>query len=192
MRILPAFIVLMTLGLADEARADRFEPQSDRWILYVDDRGTLLALPSDVFSPGVSEKTASGRTFISEDGKLEVRAWPNGNGWSAKTLKQELLRKPEYQEVTYSPSGTDWLVLSGFRDDDTIYYEKYIFRGGMLHAFAIEFPVEAEPFYAPIIEHMENTFRVAPKADRLSGAKPPPSATQHAPPEGGSDPLVIY
>jgi hypothetical protein len=49
-------------------------------------------------------------------------------------------------------------VLSGFRGD-RIFYEKYFFRGENVHAFGIEFPAERKPFYAPIIERMENSFR---------------------------------
>jgi len=122
------------------------------------DHGTRLDFPGDVFSPGVSEKTESGRTFVAEDAQMEVLAWPNENGWSAKSLKQDPLRRPDYEDVTYSPSSSGWLVMSGYRGD-SIFYEKYLFRDGMLHAFSIEFPTDAKPFYAPIIEHLEDTFR---------------------------------
>jgi hypothetical protein len=187
-----AFFLL--LGLVGRASADRFEPRSDGWVSYTDDRGTRLAFPADVFSPEVSEKTAAGRTFVAEDAKLEVLAWPNVNGWSAKSLQQDLLRKPEYEDVTYSPSGSGWLVMSGYRGD-RIFYEKYLFRGGMLHAFSIEFPAAAKPFYAPIIEHLEDNFRVAQSTNARASLAPKGTQTQRAAKrqtQSRGNPLVIY
>ena len=185
-----AFTLILSSGPPGGAWADRFEPQPGGWVLYVDDQGTELSVPADVFSPGVSEKTKSGRTFVAEDAKLEVIAKPNPNGWSAKSLKQELLGRQEYRDVTYSPAGAGWLVISGFRDADTIFYEKFLFRGGMLHAFAIEFPAAAKPFYAPIIEHMEDTFRVSHRVTAKEGA--PASGSELEPAPSEADPLVVY
>ena len=62
-----------------------------------------------------------------------------------------------YTEVTYSPSGDNWLVMSGIRGD-SIFYEKYFFRGDVVHAFGMEFPSAAKPRYAPIVERIENSF----------------------------------
>jgi len=49
-------------------------------------------------------------------------------------------------------------VLSGFRGD-MIFYEKYLFRGGIVVAFGMEFPGARKPFYAPIVERIEDSFR---------------------------------
>ena len=192
---LPTVSLLLMLGLVGPAYADAFEPRSDGWLGYSGDRGTQLAFPPDIFSPGVSQKTESGRSFVAEDAKLEVLAWPNVNGWSVGSLKQELLQKAEYDEVTYSPSGSNWLVMSGFRGDN-IFYEKYLFRGGMLHAFSIEFPASAKPFYAPIIEHMEDTFRAASSDETVSRLRQSRQISEevHSPKrlKGARDPLVVY
>jgi hypothetical protein len=195
MPLLFMLALFTVLGLTGNAWADSFEARADGWVAYIGDDGTRLAFPGDVFSPGVSEKTASGRTFVAEDAKLEVLAWPNINGWSAKALEHDLLRKPEYSDVTYSPSGSSWLVMSGYRGD-RIFYEKYLFRKGMLHAFSIEFPIAAKPFYAPIVEHMEDTFRIAPDAQSLRPVLAPqiPSKneSEDARRSRGGNPLVIY
>ena len=63
-----------------------------------------------------------------------------------------------YDDVTYSPSGETWLVISGFRND-RIFYEKYMFSDGMIFAFGIDFPKERKPYYSPIVERIENSFK---------------------------------
>ena len=62
-----------------------------------------------------------------------------------------------YESVTYRPSGDSWLVISGFRGE-RIFYEKYFFRDGIISAFGMDFPKEDKPFYAPVIERIEDSF----------------------------------
>ena len=74
------------------------------------------------------------------------------------SLKRRLVGADGYTDVTYSPSGSNWLVLSGYRGDN-IFYEKYVFRGDTVHGFGVEFPAAEKPRYSPIIERMEDSFR---------------------------------
>ena len=74
------------------------------------------------------------------------------------SLKRRLVGADGYTDVTYSPSGSNWLVLSGYRGNN-IFYEKYVFRDDTVHGFGVEFPAAEKPRYSPIIERMEDSFR---------------------------------
>jgi hypothetical protein len=139
--------------------ADRFEPAGAGWEVYVNERfGTSFTFPADVFAPADPPANGDGRRFISPDATLEVYAWNNVDRETAGTLKHRLTGSQGYDRVTYSPAGADWLVLSGYRGKN-IFYEKYFFRGDIVHGFGIEFPASAKPHYAPIIERIEDSFR---------------------------------
>ena len=145
--------------LGDPAVADQFEPIGGGWQAYVNDRfGTSLAFPANIFTPAEAPENGDGRRFHSEDATLEVYAWENVDNETATSLKNRLVGSEGYTEVTYSPTGRSWLVLSGYRGDN-IFYEKYFFRGGEVHGFGMEFPASAKPHYAPIVERIENSFR---------------------------------
>jgi hypothetical protein len=140
------------------ALADQFLAARGGWRLYVNDRfGTRLEFPPNVFAPQPATN-GDGRRFLSKDAALEVFAWPNTDGENALSMKNRLIGGDGYHHVTYNPSGSGWLVISGFRGD-SIFYEKYFFRGGNVHAFGIEFPADRKPFYAPLVERMEDSFR---------------------------------
>jgi hypothetical protein len=146
-------------GASEAAAADQFEPVGDGWELYVNERyGTRLAFPAAVFTPGAAPENGDGRRFTSPDATLEIYAWDNLDRETAASMKRRLIGSEGYTDVTYSPSGRDWLVLSGHRGDN-IFYEKYFFRGDVVHGFGIEFPAGAKPRYAPMVERIEDSFR---------------------------------
>lgn len=142
----------------DAARADRFEDVGGGWQAYVNERfGTRLIFPSG-FTPAEAPENGDGRRFESEDATLEVYAWENIDGENAASLKKRLIGTEGYTNVTYSPSGRSWLVISGFRGEN-IFYEKYFFRADTIHGFGMEFPRSEKPRYAPIVEEIEDSFR---------------------------------
>jgi hypothetical protein len=154
-------LVASVVGQPGPARADQFIPAEGGWQIYVNDRfGTSFAFPADIFTPSAPPENGDGRRFVAEDATLEVYAWHNIDGENAASLKRRLVGSDGYTEVTYSPSGRSWLVLSGYRGDN-IFYEKYVFRGDTVHGFGIEFPADEKPFYAPIIEQIEDSFRAS-------------------------------
>lgn len=147
-----------TIAIPNSAMADQFEDLGGGWQGYVNERfGTRLVFPS-IFTPAEAPEAGDGRRFLSDDATLEVYAWENIDGETASSLKRRLLGSTGYTDVTYSPSGRSWLVVSGYRGDN-IFYEKYFFRGGEIHGFGMEFPSEKKPRYAPIVEEIEDSFR---------------------------------
>ena len=144
---------------ASAQESDAFVESADGWQTYANGRfGMRLEFPADVFAAEAPPENGDGRTFRSSDATLQVFAFQNSDGDDPASLKQELVGAEGYDNVTYSPTGGDWLVLSGFRGD-AIFYEKYFFRSGVISAFGMEFPQERKPFYAPIVERIEDSFR---------------------------------
>ena len=211
-RLVTVLMLLGLMGPSSVARADWFEPQGNGWTTYVNERfGTRLDYPSSLFSEDTPDDDGGGYQFVAEDATLDVRASENSLNKSIAELRQGLLDLERYDQVTYKPAGSSWFVLSGFRGDQ-IYYEKYIFIAGIVHAFAVEFPIAAKPLYAPIIERIEDSFGIEPGVSPpLAMAAPPAAASptvapDEAPPPSlrerlpgarlenpqNEDPLVVY
>jgi hypothetical protein len=212
-RLVSAFMLFTPLGLSSVAHADWFEPLGEGWTAYVNERfGTRLQYPSSLFNEDTRDDDGGGYQFVAEDATLDVRASENSLEKSVGELRRGLLALERYDEVTYKPTGSSWFVLSGYRGDQ-IYYEKYIFRAGVVHAFAVEFPISAKPIYAPIIDRIEDSFGIEPGVNpplaslaAPPAAAPPPVAPNEAPPSSlrerlpgapaenpqNEDPLVVY
>jgi hypothetical protein len=144
--------------MAGIAAADQFLPADGGWQTYINDRfGARFDYPADVFSPEAPPENGDGRTFKAGDATLQIFAFHNIEDESPASLKRRLVGTEGYDDVTYSPSGQSWLVLSGFRGN-RIFYEKYAFGDGVISAFGIEFAAEEKPYFAPIIERIEDSF----------------------------------
>ena len=152
-----AFLVL--LAGAGGARADQFLPAQGGWQTYVNERfGTRLDFPANIFVPGEAAENGAGRRFAAANAALEIYSFENIERETPASLKGRLVGSEGYADVTYSPAGDSWLVLSGFRGP-IIFYEKYFFKGGVISGFGMEFPADEKPRFAPIIERMEDSFR---------------------------------
>jgi hypothetical protein len=158
--ILRAAAVLVLVLLAGAAAlADQFRVRGGGWMTYVNDRyGMSIDYPANVFAPETPPENGDGRAFASADARIEIFATHNIDNDTPVTFRDKMSETDGYEDVTYSPSGDTWLVISGFRDD-MIFYEKYMFRGGVIFAFGIDFPTERKPFYAPLVERMEDSFK---------------------------------
>ena len=163
-KIVPALALAACL-LGSNALADQFLPAGGGWQTYINDRsGVSFDFPADVFAPQPPPDNGDGRSFRSENATLQIVAIHNIDGQSPAEFKRELLAGGGYEDVTYSPSGETWFVLSGFRGEN-IFYEKYLFTDEMVSVFGIEFPTQEKPYYAPIIERIEDSFHAATATD---------------------------
>lgn len=147
---------------AAPARADCTDPR--HWVDYVDpDFGIRIALPIDCFFLQEGGQSGTGHLFLSGDGRarLAVYASESVPAHNAAGLKSWLVEEVGgYEDVTYSPMGESWLVLSGYRGDD-IFYEKYMFSQGgrLMSSFWLTFPRQQKLVFDPIIGRMEDSFR---------------------------------
>ncbi len=151
-----ALFSLLTVGVA---QADQFIPGAKGWQTYINDRfGMRFDYPADLFKPDEPPQNGGGQAFTAKDATLEIWASHNIDGDTPASFRKQMMTTEGYEKVTYSPSGDTWLVVSGYRDDD-IFYEKYFFKDGVISAFGIDFPKDRKPFYSPIVERIENSFK---------------------------------
>lgn len=151
-------LISLLAAIPATASADQFLPLGDGWQTYVNDRfGMRFDVPADFVATAPPEN-GGGQSFEKGDASIYIFASHNTEGDTPASFKKQLIGTEGYEEVTYSPSGGSWLVISGYRGD-RIFYEKYFFRAGVIAAFGMDFPKEDKPRYAPVIERIEDSFR---------------------------------
>ena len=129
---------------------------AEEWLRYQDPRfGISTLYPADLLSDRFMTET--GATFSGAGGSLEISA-AQRDVHSIPELRGLMAETPGYDDVTYSPEGRNWLVVSGFRDGD-IFYEKYFVRDGIVEGFALEYPSSARGTFDPVVETIEDSFR---------------------------------
>jgi hypothetical protein len=126
----------------------------DDWRTFQNDL-MRIEYPADLFGPG--EEIGGGVVFGGRDARIELSAMevPELNGVSE--LRALIDRTEGYEDVTYSPGGNRWLVVSGYRGDD-IFYEKFFLKGGSVGGFSVQYPRLLRETYDPIVERMEDSF----------------------------------
>lgn len=161
MFLLPLGLVLL---LSDGANAHE-------WDRYVNSAyGIRLSYPSSVFAFDRASERGDGEVFVSDDGRarLLIGAFRNSDHHSPKSY-QRFISEYSYPgaEIDYAPVGRNWTVLSGERAN-TMFYEKVFFRcdGAVIGSFAMLYPVSERRFYDPIVERIEDSFRVGSTACR--------------------------
>lgn len=140
---------------------DLFVPAGQGWTTYVNARsGASLSYPEDLFEPLPPTDGGENRRFVSRDGhaELEFIVLPRAPGQTPRSLQQSLIDQPGYGEVTYRPRGRSWFVLSGYRGD-RVFYDKYMFTGDSIQAFAMAYPSSHRHVYDPVLETIEDNFR---------------------------------
>lgn len=126
------------------------------WVRYSDPRfGTSALYPGDLLSDRTATET--GATFAGAGGYLEISA-ANRGIYSIEDLRRLIAGTPGYDDVTYSPEGRNWLVVSGYRGSD-IFYEKYFVKDGIVEGFALEYPAAAREVFDAVVETVEDSFR---------------------------------
>lgn len=139
------------------------------WSAYVNSRyGVRISYPSSVFAFERASARGDGEIYRSRDGRAQllIGVVPNIEGFSPRSY-QRFLARNSYPgaEIDYAPVGSNWTVLSGERGP-TMFYEKVFFRcqGAMIGSFAMLYPVAERATYDPIIERMEDSFRIGSEA----------------------------
>jgi hypothetical protein len=139
-------------------------PPASDWTVYHNERfGYRLSFPREWFEPGPVSANGDGRAFTTPDGRARMVVFGanNSEGLTLRAYRQTLLSDYDgYDELTYSPVGNSWFVLSGYRGD-TIYYQKVMFSCGerIINVLSISFPEADKPQFAPLVEGVEDRFR---------------------------------
>ena len=138
------------------------------WQTYENSRfGFVLSYPSDVFKEEKSASAGDGILFVAapSGAKLLVGVLPNSERRSPASY-QEYVRTNSYPGYTvdYQRRGKTWFALSG-EGNGTTFYEKVLFScdGGWITSFATLYPTAQKPFFDPIVERMEDSFKAGTK-----------------------------
>ena len=110
-----------------------------------------------------------GRTFLSDDGKVEVRVWGQYNA-ETKTLDERYLLdlKGFTEKPSYMVLKRDWYVLSGMKEGNIFYEKTLIRRRGdtdIFFTFTVTYPPAMKAKFDPIVKRMADSFKFDPNGD---------------------------
>jgi hypothetical protein len=107
------------------------------WRILVDARhATRIEYPRDVFSE--VEETPDGIIMTGPDARLEMSAMTVEGVNTAADLRALIEGSEGYDNMTYTPGGSRWLVVSGYRGPD-IYYEKFLISSDKVRGFSVQY-----------------------------------------------------
>ncbi|MEX6506288.1 hypothetical protein [Jiella sp. M17.18] len=150
-------LVLSAAGLAFAATAFCAPAMADE-VTYRNDRyGTSATFPSSEFPDRLPAPTnGDGMAWRSPDGaELFIYARHNRGNETPQTI---IADRTKADDVTYKASGNTWAVVSGYHDGK-IFYERYIFRGDLIHSVAIRYPKSLRSEYDPLVGEITNSLR---------------------------------
>ncbi|MCW5955485.1 MAG: hypothetical protein KIT61_02800 [Pyrinomonadaceae bacterium] len=111
-----------------------------------------------------------GRTFLSKDGRVEMRAWGQYNAQFLTVEEQfaEELNGHEFEAITYKTLSKNWFVITGVLGR-RVFYQKTLYHRfketGVFYTFTIEYPESEKRKYDPVVKRIEKSFRFDPNAD---------------------------
>ena len=157
--------------------AEAREPNADRqWVQYRNERfGLSLRYPAHIFGVERTAEAGDGQVLVAHDSdaRLLVGVISNDASYTAATY-QAFIAQQSYggYEISYRRLGSSWFVLSGEGNGRT-FYEKVMFScgGRFINSFAMVYPTAERNIFAPIIEHIEDTFRPGICEQRASREK---------------------
>lgn len=111
--------------------------------------GTSATFPADIFSTALEAPAeGDGLGWVSPDGaNIFVYGRENAGG---ETPRSVIAGRAGVDDVTYNRSGNRWAVVSGYRDGE-IFYERYIFRGDLIHSVSIRYPQTERATYDRLV-----------------------------------------
>ena len=140
--------------------------RSDAWVPQTNSRfGFTFSYPADIFQVERSAGDGSGMAFVSTDGtaRMLVGGLENRDDFTLESYRS-FIRDKSYSNfnVHYAPRGHSWFVLSG-ETAERVFYEKVIFGcgGRIINRFALIYPVRSKAIFDPIVERLEDSFRIA-------------------------------
>ncbi|MBB4001951.1 MAG: hypothetical protein V7704_12565 [Aurantimonas endophytica] len=119
-------------------------------VTYRNERfGTTATFPAELFpDPLPAPTNGDGLGWTSPEGaEIFIYARPRQEGETPRTVVRD---RGSVDDVTYDRSGRRWVVVSGYRDG-RIFYERYIFRGDLVHSVSIRYPEALRATYDPLV-----------------------------------------
>jgi hypothetical protein len=154
MRIFFSLVVSMTASaVAGSAAAKPFT--------YVNERfGTSATFPDEIFTDEQPPpENGDGLRWLSKDGaSIVVYGSYNVLDDTPKTLVESGGALPG-RVVTYSQTGRNWAVLSGFEDGAVFYERQVISPTGIIHGVEITYPKQLKAKYDPLVGPIAGSLR---------------------------------
>ncbi|MEO9788758.1 MAG: hypothetical protein ABJF67_14270 [Aurantimonas coralicida] len=141
---------LSVAALALAAALTAVAPANADDVTYRNERfGTTASFPAEAFPDQLPAPTnGDGLGWSSPEGaEIFIYARPREPG---ETPQAVVGQRADTDEVTYDRSGNRWAVVSGYRDG-RIFYERYIFRGGLVHSVSIRYPESERATYDKLV-----------------------------------------
>jgi hypothetical protein len=124
--------------------------QAEKWTVYGNARfGTFADYPAERFAALPPPEDGDGQIFQAHDGAtLTISGSYNIDNDTPASYETSLRQgtRSDDTSVTYRATGKDWLALSGIRGNN-VFYEKYLFRGDIIHAMVLTYPRSLETAY---------------------------------------------
>ena len=141
---------LSVAALALAAALTAVAPANADDVTYRNERfGTTASFPAEAFPNQLPAPTnGDGLGWSSPEGaEIFIYARPREPG---ETPQAVVGQRADTDEVTYDRSGNRWAVVSGYRDGQ-IFYERYIFRGDLVHSVSIRYPESERATYDKLV-----------------------------------------
>ena len=120
--------------------------------------GTSASFPATAFprimpaSPG-----GEGQGWRSDEGaEIVIYAIENVEDRDPRSLVQW---RRSLDRVTYQRTGGNWAVVSGYRPDGRIFYERYLFRGDLIHSVSVRYPETLRDPYDRLLKPITESLR---------------------------------
>jgi len=120
--------------------------------------GTSASFPRSAF-PEAEPMPASGEGGVWRSpagAELVIYAFENQENYDPASLVQW---RRSVDRVTYQKRGRNWAVVSGYRPDGRIFYERYIFRGDLIHSVSIRYPEALRDPYDDLVGPVAQSLR---------------------------------
>jgi hypothetical protein len=134
------------------------------WAVYEDETEKCrLDYPSSVFSLGKKDKEDFQRfSGPGKDVYFRVAGLPNDERLSPKQIRAEYIRNRDKGEIVYERTKSDFLVLSGIRDQK-IFYSKVAVSPNIQNicVLHIVYPQKAKRAFDAIVTRMSRSFIAA-------------------------------
>jgi hypothetical protein len=153
MRISRILIGMAAIALSGAAAAKPFT--------YVNERfGTSATFPDEIFvDQQEPPANGDGLRWLSKDGaSIAVFGSYNVLDDTPKTLVESGSALPG-RTVTYSKTGRNWAVLSGFEDGAVFYERQVISPTGIVHGVEITYPKDLKAKYDPLVGTIAGSLR---------------------------------
>ncbi|MBB3952772.1 hypothetical protein [Aureimonas jatrophae] len=120
--------------------------------------GTSASFPEAAFPQAdPAPPGGEGGVWRSPDGaELVIYAFENAKNYDPARL---VAWRRTVDRVTYQKRGGNWAVVSGYRPDGRIFYERYIFRGDLIHSVSIRYPEALRDPYDDLVGPVAHSLR---------------------------------